>query len=122
MRPARRASAWKASRAHCYFLSIWPQRIFGRFALGDINVDADEAFRASVAIVRDESACLDPPNLSTRANNAIIRFVLWQPLCESLAEKSVKARKIVWMHTGPPVVTPDFRSSFRKTMYRYAAC
>ena len=77
--------------------------LFRPLAFGDIDIGADHALWASIAVVRKKSARLDPPDLAARTNDAILRPVLAPPLSKGLAAECIKVGEIIGMHTGLPI-------------------
>jgi hypothetical protein len=55
-----------------------------------------------IAIVRDETARLDPPHSTLWKNYAVFHIVFMPLIAESLTTKSVQTPKVVWVHPIPP--------------------
>src|SRR6185503_3892097 len=86
-------------------------------ALGNINVYADDTYRAPVAVVRNQATRLDPPRPTVWANNPVLRVMLTASRRESLAAERIQARKVIRMHTGSPLVAGKLFSSLGQAVY-----
>src|SRR5262245_62561202 len=71
-------------------------------ALADIDVDPYHPLRTAIAAVQDEYPGIDPPNLASGPNDAIIHAVLVRPLAECLASQLLQSHAILGVHAELP--------------------
>ena len=98
-----------------------PLMFFCSFAFGDINVDAYHTLGLAIPAVRNKVARLDPANLSSRADDTILRAILVPSVAESLAPELLHGRTILGMHTSLPFAALDLGSPVGKAMNRSVA-
>ncbi len=93
-----------------------PLMLLCPLALRDIDIDAHDPLRTAIAVVGNEDARIDPPNLATRANNTIIHAVLVRPLSENEPAKLFQPRHILMVHTGYPLLACDLGRAIGEAM------
>ena len=91
------------------------------FALSDIDVDAHHPLWSPVAAVRNESARLDPSDLTAWTNEAVFEAIFGAALAERLAAGCVNLINIIWVYLRQPLATCYFSCSFRKAIDRSIA-
>src|SRR5262249_41393181 len=89
--------------------------LLGLLALGHIDSDANDPLRVPTAIVRNASALLDPPDLTVRANDAVLDIRLVSLIGEGLPN-FFHALKILRVHSGLPLSECRLGSSFWQTV------
>ena len=82
--------------------------ILGLFAVRVIDADAKDPLRTSFAVEGNETACLDPSNLSARPNDTILYAVLAPPIAESLASSKVRSLYVLWVQAGEAPAARNF--------------
>src|SRR5262245_47324101 len=86
------------------------------FAVGDIDVNANDALRTAIAVVRHEVARLDPSNLAARTNNSILCTILLPPIAEGAAPELLHAPEVLRVHTGLPLTAFDLGCPIGETV------
>src|SRR5262245_61381585 len=68
------------------------------FPLGDVNADADDPARASIAAVGSETARLDPTHLAVGPNDTILHAIFAPRRTERFAAELLHAPYVVGVH------------------------
>src|SRR5262245_3026755 len=93
-------------------------------AVGHIDVNTIHPLWLSIAVVRNELARLDLPDMST-PHNVILRGICAPPFTESLVPQRLYSSTVLKVHTFLPSAEWDFGRPFGQTMkcrvtFRYA--
>src|SRR5215813_10812290 len=80
-------------------------------ALGYIDVNTNHPLGLSIAIVRNQLACLDPP-VSSTANNSILCGIFAPPFVAGLVPQRLQTSKVLGVHPRLPSAEWDFGRSF----------
>src|SRR5262245_29996692 len=86
--------------------------LFHPSAFGDIDVDADHPLGATLAIIRGETARLDPSHPTVWADNAILQTILALPVGEGLVAKAFQPLKVVGKHQSAPLAACNLSVAF----------
>ena len=86
------------------------------FALGYVNADADDSVRVSFAAIGNETARLDPSQLATRTNDAILYIIFAPALTERLAAELFYPSYVVAVHASQAFAACYLGSAFRKAV------
>jgi hypothetical protein len=105
---------WQRPKELAQFALTRLQPVLRPLSLCDIDVDADQARWASVAVVGNEATRLDPPRFAVCADKAILDVKLAAFLGENSAAEGIKAREIGRMHTGSPFLAGKLFASLRQ--------
>src|SRR5262245_65932073 len=71
--------------------------LLGLLALGEVDIDTDDALGAAVAAIGNKIARFDPAYLTVAPNNAILRFVCAAPLVQEIGRASCRERVCSWL-------------------------
>src|SRR5688572_7557111 len=87
--------------------------LLGSLALGDIDVDTDQALYAAGLVILNVTARLDPPDCSAGAHNAKLCMMLAAQLGKYLSAVLQKLRQVIRMDLGSPIADRDLRGFLR---------
>src|SRR5262245_3212774 len=90
--------------------------LLGPLARGDVDVDAYHPVGATIGVVRDEAARLDPANLAVGADNAVLDAKLVTLLDEGAVSHAFHARPGLRVHARFPLVARRMARPVGQTM------
>src|SRR5262245_10481423 len=90
--------------------------LFRSLALGDVDVDANNALRTTVMVVGGEAAHLDPAGLAIGMYHPIFRIRFSASLLPNPVALCVEPRKVLGVDAGPPSAARDLGGSLRQTV------
>jgi len=73
------------------------------FALSDVNVNAHHPLWSTVTAVRNETALLDPSNLTAPAENSVLDTIFVPPLAEGAPSGCLDLPTVIGVHAGLPL-------------------